>query len=82
MTSRWEQMAGCDFDAADTVGRHIWISDGTLGFARPLVDGETPEQAQADFCRAYERQEGESDEEFEGRIVDEVRVVIDGERVI
>ena len=87
--SKWRQVGGNQFEdevatmSDGPTSRHIWFSDGTLGYARPLADGETARQAQADFCRAYadQRQNGESDEDFEARIVEEVRVYEDGERV-
>jgi hypothetical protein len=79
--SAWREVSGDRFEEEAPAGRHIWFSDGTLGYARPLADGETAEQAQTDFCRAYadQRQDGESDEDFEARIVEEFRVYQDGE---
>lgn len=64
----WRQVGGWRFEAEAPAGRHVWVGDGTLGFARPLAGGETAAQAVADF-------------ESAGVPAAEVRVYEDGQRV-
>lgn len=66
--SKWQQVSGGQFESASPAGRHIWVSDGVHGYARPLADGETAEQAVADF-------------ESAGEAAAEYRVYEDGEWV-
>lgn len=64
----WRQVSGIQFEADAPAGRQVWVSDGVYGYARPMAEAETVEQAVADFETA-----GESATEF--------RVYQDGERV-
>jgi hypothetical protein len=66
--SEWRQVGGNQFDSEALAGRHIWVSDGVNGYARPMTEGETAEQAVADF-------------EAAGEPANEVRVYQGGERV-
>lgn len=66
--SEWRQVGGNQFEEEAPAGRHIWVSDGVYGYARNMAEGETVEQAIADFESA-----GEDAAEF--------RLYQDGERV-
>ncbi len=66
--SEWRQVSGNQFEAEALAGRHIWVSDGVYGYARPMAEAETVEQAVADF-------------EAAGEPADEFRIYQDGERV-
>lgn len=66
--SKWRQVSGNQFEAEAPAGRHVWASDGVYGYARPMAEGETVEQAVADF-------------ETTGEPANEFRVYQDGERV-
>ena len=68
--NEWRQVGGNQFaeEAAGLSGRHIWVSDGVMGYSRPLAEGETVEEAGADF-------------ELRGETVEEYRLYQDGERV-
>ena len=69
------------FEAELQPGRHVWISDGVEGYARPLGEGETWKEAMTEFAatsEGWERLEGESDESLARRIVDQVCVYRDG----
>jgi hypothetical protein len=67
-TSKWRQVSGNQFEAEAPAGRYVWASDGVYGYARPLAEGETVEQAVADF-------------EAAGEPALEVRIYQDGERM-
>lgn len=52
--SLWNQISLEEFEAVRQPGRHIWVSDGYLGFARAMRPGETTKEAIADFDTAGE----------------------------
>ena len=68
--NEWRQVGGNQFEeeVVELPGRHIWVSDGVMGYSRPLAEGETAEEAGADF-------------ELRGETVEEYRLYQDGERV-
>lgn len=64
----WRQISGQQFENEAPAGRHIWISDGVLGFTRPLAEAETIERAVTDF-------------ESAGEPADDIRIYENGEMI-